>query len=150
VKLGEFEGWLVLGDAHFKEQYDLLHAAVERKKLKDPERFDSSNVAKRYRMVTLLISEIVPADPSAIQFRLGKTLRSEYKHWRRAKFFQQYRLFFRYDSKSKIIIFSWFNDEETKRAYESKDDAYLVFEKMLDSGNPPNNWIELLDETKTQ
>ena len=150
MKLGEFKGWLVLGDAHFKEQYDLLHAAVERKKLKDPERFDSSNVAKRYRMVTLLISEIVAAEPSAIQFRLGKTLRSEYKHWRRAKFFQQYRLFFRYDSKSKIIIFSWFNDEETKRAYESKDDAYLVFEKMLDSGNSPNNWIELLDETKTQ
>lgn len=148
MRLGEFGGWLVLGDALFDEQYSLLELAVEKRKQRDPDGYLNSNVAKRYFAITQLISETIPMDPSAIQFRLGKTLRSEYKHWRRAKFFEQYRLFFRYDSKTKIIIFSWFNDEETKRAYESKDDAYLVFEKMLNRGNPPTDWSQLLGRIK--
>nr|WP_232465207.1 type II toxin-antitoxin system YhaV family toxin [Oleiphilus messinensis] len=31
------------------------------------------------------------------------------------------------------------NDEKTKRAYDSKTDAYRVFEKMLSSGRPPDD-----------
>lgn len=68
----------------------------------------------------------------------------QHKHWFRAKFFQQYRLFFRYHAASKIIVFAWVNDEDTKRAYESDDDAYRVFRKMLDRGNPPNDWDALV------
>lgn len=148
MNLVEHSGWLVIFDALFDEQYAALVAEVEAQKAKNPAGYLNSNAVKRLRMVTLLVSEIIPADPSAMQFRLGKTLRSEYKHWRRAKFFQQYRLFFRYDSRSKIIIFSWFNDEETLRAYDSKSDAYVVFQKMLDRGNPPNDWVALLRATK--
>jgi toxin YhaV len=48
-------------------------------------------------------------------------------HWFRAKFFQQYRLFFRYHRESRIIIYAWVNDEESKRAYESASDAYRTF-----------------------
>ena len=40
----------------------------------------------------------------------------------------------------------WVNDENSKRAYESNDDAYRVFRKMLDSGQPPDDWEELLAE----
>jgi toxin YhaV len=36
------------------------------------------------------------------------------------------------------------NDDRSKRAYESKTDAYAVFEKMLSTGDPPNDWNELL------
>jgi toxin YhaV len=36
------------------------------------------------------------------------------------------------------------NDEQSKRAYESKSDAYKVFEKMLNSGHPPEDWNALL------
>jgi toxin YhaV len=57
-------------------------------------------------------------------------------------------LFFRYHLESKIIVFVWVNDENTKRAYDSSTDAYQVFQKMLESGNPPDNWNELLKDAK--
>ena len=65
-----------------------------------------------------------------------------------AKFFQQYRLFFRFHLEKKIIIYTWVNDENTKRAYDKKTDAYTVFKKMLKNGNPPNNWDDLLKGVK--
>jgi len=34
------------------------------------------------------------------------------------------------------------------RAYESKSDAYRVFRRMLDGGNPPDDWESLLAEAK--
>ncbi|MFO0126718.1 MAG: type II toxin-antitoxin system YhaV family toxin, partial [Pseudanabaena sp.] len=84
------------------------------------------------------------------EYRQGATLGSEYKHWFRAKFFQQYRLFFRYHLESKIIIFAWVNDEGSKRAYESNTDAYRVFKKMLEDGHPPDDWNDLLKEAKAE
>lgn len=36
-------------------------------------------------------------------------------HWFRAKFFQQYRRFFRYHQASKIIVYAWVNIEATLR-----------------------------------
>lgn len=74
----------------------------------------------------------------------------EHKHWFRAKFFQQYRLFFRYHAPSKVIVFAWVNDEDTRRAYESSDDAYRVFRKMLESGHPPDDWGQLLAEARAE
>ena len=38
-----------------------------------------------------------------------------------------------------MILYAWVNDEDTKRAYESSDDAYRVFRKMLDRGQPPDD-----------
>lgn len=64
----------------------------------------------------------------------------------RAKFFQQYRLFFRYHAPSKVIVLAWVNDEDTQRAYESSEDAYRVFRKMLESGHPPDDWSQRMDE----
>ena len=52
----------------------------------------------------------------ALEYRKGGTLGDEHKHWFRAKFFQQYRLFFRYHGPSKVIVLAWVNDEDTKRA----------------------------------
>jgi toxin YhaV len=40
------------------------------------------------------------------------------------------------------------NDEDTKRAYDSGDDAYRVFRKMLASGHPPDDWDQLLKESQ--
>jgi toxin YhaV len=53
---------------------------------------------------------------------------------------------FRYHLSSKVIVLAWVNDDDSKRAYESDDDAYRVFRKMLDSGHPPDNWDQLLQE----
>jgi toxin YhaV len=70
-------------------------------------------------------------------------------HWLRAKFFQQYRLFFRYHRDSRIIVYARVNDADTKRAYESATDAYQVFRRMLKRGRPPDDWNALLAEAKT-
>jgi toxin YhaV len=59
-------------------------------------------------------------------------------------------LFFRYHDASKIIIYAWVNDDDTKRAYESKADAYRVFSKMLKKGHPPDDWDQLYKESKNQ
>ncbi|MCC6196645.1 MAG: type II toxin-antitoxin system YhaV family toxin, partial [Burkholderiales bacterium] len=48
------------------------------------------------------------------------------------------------------IVFAWVNNEDTKRADESSDDAYRVFRKMLESGHPPGDWNQLLAEARTE
>ncbi len=75
-------------------------------------------------------------------------LQKSTQFWFRAKFFQQYRLFFRFHAQAKVIVFAWVNDEGTKRAYGSDKDAYRVFGRMLASGNPPSDWDQLLAKAK--
>ena len=72
----------------------------------------------------------IPQDPSRKEFQQDSTLGNEYRHWRRAKFLQQYRLFFRIHSRSKVIVLGWVNDQQSKRAYGNKSDAYRVFQAM--------------------
>ena len=72
-----------------------------------------------------------------------------YRHWRRAKLGRRYRLFFRYDSKAKVIVYAWVNDEQTLRSSGSKSDPYAVFEKMLGRGNPPDDWNALVEASKS-
>lgn len=87
----------------------------------------------------------VPNNPGAKKFRQGKTLGMNRKHWFRAKFgSNRFRLFYRYSSKHKTIIYGWVNDSETLRTYGSKTDAYAVFKSMLDDGSPPDGWDELM------
>lgn len=93
-----------------------------------------------------LVFEVIPVDPSRPEFRQGGTLGRERKHWFRAKFGNgRFRLFFRYSTAAKIIIFAWVNDSNTLRTYGSKSDAYAVFKSMLDKGNPPEDWDALLE-----
>ncbi len=47
-----------------------------------------------------------------------------------------------------MIVLAWVNDENTKRAYESEDDAYRVLRRMLASDHPPDDWNQLLKEAK--
>ena len=98
--------------------------------------------------INKLIREVIPRDPGHADFRQGLTLGSEHKHWRRAKFFQQYRLFFRFHQDSRVIVLAWVNDETIKRAYGAKSDPYRVFRDMLIRGCPPNDWDTLVAEAK--
>ena len=104
------------------------------------------NACKRLAAIIKLVFDVIPQDPARPEYRQGGALGAEHKHWFRAKFFQQYRLFFRYHAQSKIIVFAWVNDDDTKRAYESDTDAYRMYRKMLDDGHPPDNWEQLLAE----
>ena len=73
-------------------------------------------------------------------------LGSDHKHWFRAKFVNgRYRLFYRYDSQAKVIVYAWVNDASTLRTYGSRTDAYAGFGKMLKQGNPPDDWKALLE-----
>jgi toxin YhaV len=89
----------------------------------------------------------IPQDPTLPRYRQGDTLGKNYKHWFREKFSNgRFRLFFRYDLASKIIVYAWVNDSKTLRGYGSATDAYAVFSSMLGSGNPPDSWNELLKQ----
>lgn len=148
-KQGEvINDWCLLAHPLFVEQVKTLVLKVEELHHKYPTEYRNKNATKRLEAIRYLMFEKIPQDPSLPEYRQGLTLGEAHKHWFRAKFFQQYRLFFRYHEKSKIIVYAWVNDEASKRAYQQKSDAYAVFKKMLDQGNPPNDWISLLKEAK--
>ena len=103
---------------------------------------------KKYLALSNQMQVVVPANPGSPHFRQGNTLGPRFKHWLRAKFLSRYRLFFRYSSLSKIIVYGWVNDDESLRSYNSESDAYTTFRKMLEAGKVPNSWDELVAEAK--
>lgn len=141
-------GWTIFAHPLFLAQMNALIRQVEAQRKKDPVAYLQKNTSKRLAAIQHLAFEVIPQDPTRPEYRQGSTLGNAHKHWFRAKFFQQYRLFFRYHQESKIIVYAWVNDENSKRAYESGDDAYRVFRKMLESGHPPDDWQALLKEAK--
>nr|WP_274608614.1 type II toxin-antitoxin system YhaV family toxin [Alteromonas antoniana] len=143
-------GWTLYTHPLFSEQYLELKAQIEDLKEKDPTGYVNKNATKRLAAIQKLMFQVIPQDPTSANFRQGNTLGSDNKHWFRAKFFQQYRLFFRYHLESKVIVYAWVNDEKTKRAYGSKADAYKVFKKMLKTGNPPEGWDDLLKAARDE
>jgi len=128
----------------FVSQLRALRDEVERLKFRDPQGYQKKNASKRLAVITNLIYTVIPQDPSRAEYRQGHTLGAAYTHWFRAKFFSQYRLFFRFDQTSRVIVYTWVNDDQTLRAYDSSTDAYRVFLGMLGSGHPPDSWDALL------
>ena len=143
-------GWTLFAHPIFLDQLEALTVQVEAHKRKDPVGYTKKNATKRLAAITKLAFEAIPQDPARPEYRQGSTLGDENKHWFRAKFFQQYRLFFRFHAQAKVIVIAWVNDEDTKRAYESADDAYRVFRRMLDDGRPPSDWAHLLAEARAE
>ena len=139
-------GWTVFAHPLFLIQIEALAQQVEALRQKDPVGYVSKNASKRLAATIKLAFDVIPQDPARPEYRQGSTLGDEFKHWFRAKFFQRYRLFFRYHAPSRVIVLVWVNDENTKRAYYSSDDAYRVFRRMLESGHPPDDWCQLLAE----
>ncbi len=139
------KGWTIFAHPLLLDQLERATAAVEEAKAANPNGYQGTAKAKLLAMLSKLIFETVPADPTRREYRQGETLGKARKHWFRAKFGNgRFRLFFRYDSNSKVIIFAWVNDDSTLRTYGSKTDAYRVFKGMLDKGNPPDDWKALL------
>ena len=139
-------GWTIYAHPLFLDQFDALAAQVDALKRKDPDGYVKKNAAKRLAAISKLAFAVIPQDPTRQEYRQGNALGPDNKHWFRAKFFQQYRLFFRFHAEAKVIVYAWVNDEDSKRAYGSADDAYKKFGKMLASGRPPSEWRQLLVE----
>lgn len=112
-------GWTVFCHPLFLDELDLLIEKVEILNEKDPQNFEKKSATKRLAAIAKLAFEVIPQDPSLPDHRQEGTLGNDHKHWIRAKFFQQYRLFFRFDSASKIIVFVWINDS-TINIYNEK------------------------------
>jgi len=140
--------WFLLGHYEFLSQLEKYREANREVKQKIGADSIHTKQAQRLKALTLAVWTKIPSNPSNPEFRLGNALGKEHTHWFRDKFLQQYRVFFRYSTKSEIIAYGWVNDEESLRAYGSKTDAYLVFKKMLESGRVPNDWDELIAESK--
>ena len=104
-------------------------------------------LASVYRSTTLL----VPVNPDAPDFRLGKTLGQANTNWRRVKkgMPDRYRLFFRFATQPvPLIVYVWFNDENSLRKSGSKTDVYETFKRMLARGDVPRDLQDLLKKSK--
>lgn len=137
-------GWTLLFHDMMVGQIRKLADAFSRASLADPTGFRSNANVRVLASVAKLVLQVIPQDPGHTDYRIGNTMGADYRHWSRAKFGLRFRLFFRYDSTAKIIVFAWVNDESTLRAKGSKSDPYGVFRAMLERDNPPDDWKELL------
>lgn len=138
-------GWTLYLHPLFLAALQDLIDAVKVAKAADPAGYRSKRAFKLLAATRKMAFVEFPADPSDPKFRQGGTLGEGHRHWFRGKYLQQYRLFFRYHEGARIIVLAWMNDDDTKRAYGSKTDAYSVFARMLKAGNPPDDWNGLLD-----
>lgn len=138
-------GWTILAHPLLLDQLEKLTATVEHLAKTKPDSYQQNANTKLLAALATLIFDKVPRDPASTAYVQGNTLGTSRRYWFRAKFGAgRFRLFFRYSSQAKIIIFAWVNDEKTLRTYGSRTDAYAVFKNMLDSGNPPDDWVTLL------
>ncbi len=141
----ERHGWTLHAHPLFLDQIERLLAAVERAKRSDPEGWQGKPDTRLLGAIRALILDRIPRDPLAPEFRQGKTLGREHRHWFRAKFAgNRFRLFFRADSQARVIVYAWVNDRDTLRKAGAGTDPYAVFGRMLASGNPPDDWSALL------
>ena len=140
-------GWTLYYYRTFKAALDELEAAVSKLAADDPKGYKTHPKTKLLASVYRAITVLVPANPDAPDFRLGKTLGADNANWRRVKkgMPDRYRLFFRFASSPvKVIVYVWFNDEDTLRKAGSKTDVYETFKRMLTRGVVPVSIAELL------
>ena len=147
----EINGWKLYYFRTFAAALGELEAEVTALASDDPSGYKTHPRTRLLASLYKVIAERVPANPDHPEFRLGKTLGREYGNWRRAKkgMPERYRLFFRFASKPvKLVVYVWFNDEDTLRKAGSKTDVYETFRKMLARGEVPDGIDPLLRESR--
>jgi toxin YhaV len=138
--------WRLFAHPAFAIVFDGLVSEVARLRTKEPTGYAQHPKTKLLRRIIDLIEVEIPRDPGAAEYALGNTLGPEHRHWRRAKFLGRFRLFFRYSSKERVIIYAWVNDENTLRKAGGRNDPYTVFKALLRKAQPPGDWDTLLQE----
>ena len=139
-------GWRIYYFGPFAAALDELEAEVVALAGKHPGSDGSHPKTRLLASIFKAITQTVPANPDHPDFRLGKSPGSGYANWRRVKKGMpgRYRIFFRFASKPvRLIVFAWFNDEDTLRKAGSKTDVYETFRRMLARGEVPDG-IEIL------
>ena len=151
VGLLDVSGWRIALHPQILLQLERLIAAIEEERQAGAEPNSQSQPARILAALRKLILVDIPSDPTRAIYRQGHRLGADRKHWFRAKFGNgRYRLFFRFRTRERILLFAWVNDENTLRRYGSSTDAYATFRGMLGNGNPPDSWDDLLRACTTE
>ena len=140
-------GWRIYYHKAFRVALDDLEAAVNKLANDDPLGYRSHPKTRLLASIFRAITYLVPANPDAPDFRLGRTLGPANTNWRRVKkgMPDRYRLFFRFASNPvKLVVYVWFNDEDSLRKAGSKTDVYATFKRMLARGIVPDDIASLL------
>ena len=141
------KGWRLYYFRIFQAALDELEATVTQLAREKPNTYKTHPKTKLLASVYKAITDTVPSNPDAPEFRLGKTLGAHNTHWRRVKkgLPERYRLFFRFaSSPTKVIVYVWFNDEDSLRKAGAKTDVYETFQSMLARGVVPGGIGDLL------
>jgi toxin YhaV len=148
-------GWQIFYHRVFQAALGELERTVKQLAQSDPQGYKSHPKTKLLASIFKAIREKVPANPQAPEFRLGKTLdttAASNAHWRRVKkgLPSRYRLFFRFASSPiQLIVYVWFNDENSLRKAGSKTDVYETFGRMLAKGIVPQSIEQLLAQAQS-
>lgn len=137
-------GWTLYAYGDFAERWAAIRREATKVRERHPDSFRQSPIAKLLAAVYRLVIAEIPGEPGGARFRQGGTLGKEHRYWRRAKFLGRFRLFFRYSSDARIIVYVWLNDERTLRKEGARTDPYHVFREMLERGRPPSDWDSLV------
>jgi toxin YhaV len=143
----EVNGWRLFVYPLFHSQLEKLADRVQKLASQDPHGYESHPAAKLLATINHYITEAIPRDPNSPEYRQGNTLGADNRHWFRAKFHGRYRLFYRFSSRERVIIYAWVNDEMSLRKAGAMTDPYKVFKTMLESAQPPNTFVELLKKS---
>jgi toxin YhaV len=76
----------------------------------DPAGYKSHPATKLLATIQKRSRERIAANPNAPEFRQGNTVGQDNRHRFRAKFHPRYRLFFRFSTKDKVIVYARVND----------------------------------------
>ena len=137
-------GWTLLFHDCLIDQLRKFHHAVRRALRSDPTGFASNANLKLFHALSQLMLEVIPQDPSRNAYRQGTRQGRRHRHWRRARIGRRFRLFFHYDTRTKVIVYAWVNDQSTLRSSGSRTDPDTVFAGMLARGQPPDDWVSLM------
>ena len=108
----EVLGWTILTHPLFLGQIEKLVAAAEAEK--SGRTAEAGPNAKLLAHLLDLAFAPIPTDPGSPAFRHGGTLKGDRKNWFRAKTGNgRYRLFYRFQSSARIIVYAWVNDENS-------------------------------------
>ena len=133
-------GWSLLVHPLLLGQIERLTNAADHERAKSPDGVPGPTTKLLGHLLDLMFDKI-PQRPGDTIYRGGKSLPDD---WFRAKTGGgRYRLFYRFDSKTRLIVYAWVNDEKNLRTYGSRTDAYAVFRDMVADGDPPKDWAAL-------
>lgn len=141
-------GWSLYTYPLFDQQLTAIEDKIRAARRKGTAEKGSHPAEKLLARTLKQVQELIPADPGVPQFRQGNTLGKQNRQWFRAKFHLRFRLFFRFSTAEKAIVCAWMNDESTLRKSGSRTDPYTVFESMIEAGNPPRSFEELLARSR--